>query len=576
VPSPRFLFLVIVFIAVGFGVGCGSKSDSGSTTSSGASVAVHPCDTSAPDPFGVEPSQLRATAEAASTTSASASASGTAIVGNGTGLTGQPGCDGPDFSQRCPFWASQEYDSGSGSDIGCGTTIAQCGCAMTSAASLLVRYGVTRGPDGQPTNPQTLNEWFNADGQETDAGTLSRGYVYGAVNWLAVADYARQAAAQFGTPSLAFNGNLNSDIDALKRELDNSRPVILEEPGHYILATGTKADDVAIADPYYVDRTDLKTGAYHDAFVSGRLYRPGSDMSAFLVAAPKGVQISVRDPSGSTVGFKNGSQQPVSEVKQSQFALEPAWQDPTCTAVAPKQEFGVSMATLLLPPGAHYEISVQGAASSKYSFAVYAYDQAGGLVMHNFEGNLPASGDVHFDLDYDPAPGSSQSTVQVGGTPPTGTPASGPGAPATTAPSVVPTQTPTPGPTSSSTITPTATQTPTATPTPTVTPSPAANIVMQLFPAPDVCKDDTSVTAVAFPTDANGKIPATTQVDFSVSPRGAASPMSLSTSNGRAEVIIHPGPNPNNDSVVITVTATVHGTAISISGTFTCPGPTIL
>jgi Peptidase_C39 like family len=570
---PRFLFLVFVFIAVGVGFGCGSKSDSNSGTESSASVAVHPCDTSAPDPFGVQPSQLQATAVANS--SSNAAASGTPIVGSGVGLTGLPGCDGPDFSQRCPLWANQEYDSGSGSDIGCGTSIAQCGCAMTSAASLLVRYGVTRGPDGQPTNPQTLNDWFKADGHETDAGTLSRGYVYGAVNWLAIADYSRQAAAQFGTPSLAFNGTLTADLDALKRELENSRPVILEEPGHYILATGANADDVAIADPYYVDRTDLNTGAYHNGFVSGRLYRPGSDMSAVLVAAPKGVRIAVSDSTGATVGFKNGSEQPVSEVKQSQFSLEPAWQDPTCTAGPPKQDFGVAMATLLLPPSAHYGISVQGAAGSPYSFAVYAYDQAGGLVMHNFDGNLPASGDAHFDLDYNPAPGSPQPIVQIGGTPPTETPSTGPSGPATIAPSIVPTPT-LPGPTSTPTITPTATQSPTATPTPTVTPSPAANMVLQLFPFPDICNAETEITVVAFPTDANGKIPATTQIDFSLSPRGTAMPASLSTSNGRAEVKIHPGPNPSNDSVVITVTATVHGTAISASGMFTCPGPTIL
>ena len=51
-----------------------------------------------------------------------------------------------------------------------------------------------------------------------------------------------------------------------------------------------------------------------------------------------------------------------------------------------------------------------------YNFVVYAYDQAGGTVMHNFEGNLPASGNVRFQLDYNPAPGSPQPIVQVSDT----------------------------------------------------------------------------------------------------------------------------------------------------------------
>ena len=57
------------------------------------------------------------------------------------------------------------------------------------------------GPDGQPTTPASLNDWFKAEARQTASGTVSRGYVYGGVNWLAVAAYSKLAAARFGTPA---------------------------------------------------------------------------------------------------------------------------------------------------------------------------------------------------------------------------------------------------------------------------------------------------------------------------------------------------------------------------------------
>jgi hypothetical protein len=441
---------------------------------------------------------------------------------------------------------------------------------MTAAASLLLRYGVNRGPDGEPTNPKTLNDWFKQDSRETRDGVVSQGYVYGGVNWLAVASYSKLAAQRFNTPSVVYSGSLQRDLSALKTELGNARPVILEQPGHFILATAATSGKVAIADPFYADRTALDSPAYRDSFLSGRLYRPGSDMSAVLVAAPSRVRIAVSEPGGAVTGYRSGQQQPVSEVRQSQFALEGAWRDPTCTAAPPQDDKGVAMATLLLPPAAKYGIEVEGAPNSSYSFAVYAYDQGGGTVLQHFEGSLPASGKVHYDLDYNPAPGSPQKITQ--GTEPQPV-ATSPTTPRTVSPA---TSTPTqPGASPSPSRTPTPGPTATITPTPTATPGPAANIVLQVFPVDLTCEDDSAITVVAFPTDANGKIPGPTTIDFSTS-RGSVSPPSSTTSIGRAEVAVYPGKNPTSAPVVITITATVRGTSISASFNVTCRTPIII
>jgi hypothetical protein len=451
---------------------------------------------------------------------------------------------------------------------------------MTTAASLLRYYGVDKSPDGEPTNPKTLNDWFNQDTRATADGAVSRGYVYGGVNWLAVANYSKAASQRFGTPTVAYFGNLASNLGALKTELSSDRPVILEQPGHFVLATADEADKVAISDPFYSDRSTLDVPAYKNSFLSGRLYRPGSDMSAVMVAAPERVKVAISTPGGQTTGIRPGQTQPVTEVRQSQFAIEEAWRDPTCTMGAPLQGKGVAMATMLLPSAAKYGIDVSGVPSTTYNFVVYAYDQAGGTVMHNFEGNLPASGSVRFQLDYNPAPGSPQPIVQVSDIAPSVAPAAptapsgqqpiAPTAAATSAPAATVTQaTATPRPTN------TAAPTATAQPTPTVTPSPATKIVMQVYEFELDCTDETAITAVAFPTDANSRIPATTIIDFTTS-RGSVVPPSPSTSIGRAEVKVYPGKNPTSNSVVITITARIRGTNISTSANVTCKTPIII
>ncbi|HEY7268326.1 MAG TPA: C39 family peptidase [Dehalococcoidia bacterium] len=562
---------------------CGGKQAAPAATEV-ASAAVHPCDSNAPDPFGVQASRLGGAA-ASGTQAPVSTAVPTVADGSGFG-TGLAGCDGPDFSQRCPVWGSLEYDHGGGADIGCGRTIAQCGCAMTSAASLLLRYGVTRGPDGTPTTPKSLNDWFNQNSRQTAQGFVSQGYVYGAVNWLAVATYSKLAAAKFGTPSLTYGGSLPGDLTSLKRELDNSRPVILEQPRHFVLATGESSSDVTISDPFYPDRKLLDTPAYHDSFVSGRLYRPGSDLSAIMLAMPKsGARVSITDPTGARTGYAPGQQTTVTQVKQSQFAIEDAWQDPTCTASSPRAEFGVAEATLLQPAGAHYGIDVEGDPNGRFNFAVYAYDQAGALVLQNFEGALPASGAMHYDLDYNPAPGSKQPiTQQAAPTPPPANPTSRPVSGATSAPaaaSATPaptttaataTRTPTPKPKATATRTPTATA--------TTTPAPAASIKMTVAPDSLQCDAQAFVIVTITLLDVSGKAPQPASVTVTTK-RGTVTPPSVSFGNGVStmSVRVYPGINPDSNDVTIFVLGGVvgnpqFGTAVS----FVCktPPPVIL
>src|SRR5690349_12376637 len=196
-----FVLLAILVLSL-IAISCGGSSSSPKPVASqpfdAADVAaVHPClqDT---DPLGLRPSQLGVTPTPVpqqQTTAPSPTATATPVAD-------QTGCTAPNFSQKCALWGNDEYDHANSQDVGCGKTMAQCGCDLAAAASLLVRSGMTRGPDGQPTDPKTLNEWMKAHAKTTASGTVSRGYVYGMVSWVAIAQYSQLAAQKFGTPAL--------------------------------------------------------------------------------------------------------------------------------------------------------------------------------------------------------------------------------------------------------------------------------------------------------------------------------------------------------------------------------------
>ena len=58
---------------------------------------------------------------------------------------------GPYFAQNDPRWANDEYAKAGDPQFGpdwCGTTIAQCGCAMTSVTTVMALYNILTMPDG--------------------------------------------------------------------------------------------------------------------------------------------------------------------------------------------------------------------------------------------------------------------------------------------------------------------------------------------------------------------------------------------------------------------------------------------
>src|SRR4051812_45963723 len=136
------LLTFLILLVCALVVSCGS--DSKKTPNPGKVITldeIHPCDTN--DPFGVQGSQLNApptptpvppTPTQTPTPSPNNTVTSSSVTDTSVGGTTGDGCTPPDFSQRCALWGKDEYSHANGEDIGCGKTIAQCGCAMTAAA----------------------------------------------------------------------------------------------------------------------------------------------------------------------------------------------------------------------------------------------------------------------------------------------------------------------------------------------------------------------------------------------------------------------------------------------------------
>ncbi len=301
-----------------------------------------------------------------------------------------PGVYAPFFAQNNQVWGREEYDHGARQNIGCGQTIEQCGCAMTSVATVMQLFEVVTTPGGDSLNPSTLNAWFNQRAQLSQAGWVSTGYAYGNVIWTAINGWTPETAAQEVTEAVAGSSEIDPTLsegrdsegnslaaleetvvqgmrfvgwgtgseEEIRRELEAGRPIVLEVPGHYIAAVGIQGNVIQINDPAYRERTTLD--AYAGRILSARLFEPSDDFRSILVTVPSNLRVEITDSQGRTVGTLGGSDPQAaanapSAIPGAIFKHEEAWRDPTCTdarhrkAVASTQSSSRSPRRVFIP-----------------------------------------------------------------------------------------------------------------------------------------------------------------------------------------------------------------------------------
>ena len=308
----------------------------------------------------------------------------------------------PYLSQKDPPWGPLEYDHAN--TIGpffCGTTIAGCGCAITSSAMLLKYYGVDKSPDGQPTDPQTLNDWLKTN----------KGYAFGALKWNSIASYSVKANQSFGTQKIKFTGvGQTNNFTDLENELKNQKPTILEEPGHYILATQIQNPTYSINDPYFEDRKTLQS--YSNTFRSTRKYeKTSTDLSAIQISAPNPTQLFLVDANGKRVGKDPTTGTLYNEIPNSFYVSEPALADQT-QENPPLPDDSKTVNTLIILTPESQIFNVQVSSPKNYSIDFSTYDQNGDITSQQFSQTTSQGAAQNYQLNYSPQPGSKIEVVQ--------------------------------------------------------------------------------------------------------------------------------------------------------------------
>jgi len=348
----------------------------------------------------------------------------------------------PFFAQNDPRWGGQEYARSTQLPNGrdwCGTTIEQCGCAMTSVSVMLALYGLLDMPDGQPLSPKTLNDWFNSDARKTDRGWVSRGYIYGDVIWSAANELSGEIAkVNPNARTVRFVSTGSGSEEEIKSELRAGRPVILEVPGHWIAAVGLDGDTILINDPFYRDRKTLDV--YKGKVRSSVHFEPSTDLSAVVITAPADVKFKITDKDGRVVATGTGAElsasNAINQIPGASVSTKKAWRDPTCIEKAPPADAGTNQITL---PGSKddYKVEIIGTGDQPGSVDIHTYAKDGKSTISTIEGSEGTKADLSYDPNAaKPVINIISNGAQASGTPsPAGGSGGGPGD-----------ETPTPGP----------------------------------------------------------------------------------------------------------------------------------
>ena len=266
----------------------------------------------------------------------------------------------PILRQTDKPWSTQIYD-GANYWSPFAPTIKSWGCALTSYAMALRYFGINKLPDGTTLNPGTLNSWLRDNYGYIDG--KNSGYL----NPLALTSLSRKAIKTNKITSfdgLEYSRITSTNTLPLIDELNNKRPAVLEEPGHFIIATAVTANSFAIIDPYFTNRTDLTS--YGNSFVSlNELIPSHTDLSYILVATEQNVNVQLKDSGGNILG-NQFIQQPLTNDDNNKPSGQP-----------------LKMIYLQKPQSGNYQIVLTAGSKEFTNANIYTYDKDGNVYPQN-------------------------------------------------------------------------------------------------------------------------------------------------------------------------------------------------
>jgi len=283
--------------------------------------------------------------------------------------------DVPNLKQTDEPWQSDTYDSANIWNPS-NSIINRFGCALTSAAMILRYHGINLLPDETALDPGSLNTWLN--GQED--GYVGDGYI----NWLAVSRLSRLARDTNNITdfeALEYTRLTGQNNTQLTNDLNNSRPDILQEPGHFIVAKGIGDNTFYINDPYY-DRTDLNS--YANAYLSlGRYIPSNTNLSYIMLVTNPDIQIAATNAENKFVG--------------NQFTEQPLIIDGINSNMKPIKTFYIPK-----PQKETYKIQLSSINTKVHEIKIYLYDTQGNVNIIKQNIVIGANNPEFLEIRFDP------------------------------------------------------------------------------------------------------------------------------------------------------------------------------
>jgi len=283
--------------------------------------------------------------------------------------------EAPLVKQNDPAWAQTEYDSAKQWSVN--PSISRWGCALTSSVMILKAHGINSLPSAENLDPASLNEWLK---KQPD------GYFpNGLINWLAIGRLTKQLSSVLNTPTLEYKriNYSNNWLQDVLNQIDHQKPVILELPGHFLVADNYTTDksDLLIKDPFY---SYTNFSQHQKMPQSIRVFTPSqTDLSYIIVAVDEKVDLKIEDVDIAT------------HSAQASEYLTTLDENPEQNEQSKK----IKIISLEKPALGNYQISLTQPNFSQINLTIFTYDQNGevkDLSTNIYVGQTP----VQYTLQY--------------------------------------------------------------------------------------------------------------------------------------------------------------------------------
>mgnify|MGYP001572447569 CR=1 FL=1 len=303
--------------------------------------------------------------------------------------------------QLTDSWDDNTYAKGLTEKYSCGSTIATCGCALTSAV-MVARYYDVKQAQGNDVNPKEVNSWLQS--QPT-------GYQNGSINWVAIARYANSRIKY----DIGKSGNYLNNYALLDEKLNNNQPVIAREKKgrgginreHFIVIDNKLATTYGVKDPAWYNTKTLndatnsvgKVRGYENGFDGLRIYKKGDGIaqSSMTIALGSPAELLIIDSQGRKLG-KDSSGMSYKEIPDATY-FEEGYDDPT--EENPPSDHKNKIIQILEPVGGAYQLQVIGTGMGSYGLWSSSYDTAGNPQGQEFHSETAPGYIATYNINFD-------------------------------------------------------------------------------------------------------------------------------------------------------------------------------